>query len=107
MREGLPTYHLLVMPTVPVLSPALTTEQMGPLARVSRTLGYTSNTAPFNFSGHPAISIPVGFASPKEAPCVNFTVGMQLVGRHYEDLLAMQVAAAWENAHDWRTIYEP
>ena len=45
MTEGLPTYHLLVMPTVPVLPPALTTEQMGPLARVSRTLGYTSNTA--------------------------------------------------------------
>ncbi len=93
------------MPTLPTLAPKLIEGKIGSLARLSRTLGCTLNTAPFDFSGHPSLSIPVGFASPLDDPSVKLPVGMQLVGRQYEDLLCLQVAAVWEKANNWKGIY--
>jgi amidase len=74
----------------------------GPLERLSRTAGVTTNTAPFNSSGHPCLTLPVGFASAEEDDKVMLPVGMQITGRKFEDLLCMKVAAAWEKSHDWK-----
>ena len=93
------------MPTLPTLAPTLNEGKVKPLARLSRTLGCTLNTAPFDFSGHPALSVPVGFSSPVGDASVKLPVGMQLVGRHYEDLLCLQVAAVWEHSNKWKDIY--
>lgn len=93
------------MPTLPTLAPRLNTEKLGPLARLSRTLGCTLNTAPYNFSGHPALSLPVGFSSPVDDTAVKLPVGMQVVGRQYEDLPCLQLAAVWEKANNWKDIY--
>ncbi|CAK7231553.1 hypothetical protein SEUCBS140593_007964 [Sporothrix eucalyptigena] len=104
-------FDLLVMPTAPMLTQKTMTaeqklaENAGPLRLLNRNLGVTHNTAPFDFSGHPALSIPVGFASPADDPEVKLPVGMQLVGRQYEDAMCMQAAAVWEKMNDWKTIY--
>jgi aspartyl-tRNA(Asn)/glutamyl-tRNA(Gln) amidotransferase subunit A len=50
---------------------------------------------PFNFSGNPAASIPCGF-TPDSLP-----VGLQIVGRRFDDLGVLQLAAAFEAAHPW------
>jgi len=50
---------------------------------------------PFNWSGSPAASIPCGF-TPKGLP-----VGLQIVGRRFDDLGVLQASAAFEQARPW------
>ena len=56
------------------------------------------NTMPFNYTGHPALAVPVGKSS------AGFPVSMQLVGRFFEDPLLMRVAYAYQHATDWDRI---
>ena len=56
------------------------------------------NTAPFNYTGHPALAVPVG-KSVERLP-----VSMQLVGRMLEDPLLLRVAYAYQHSLDWDQI---
>ena len=56
------------------------------------------NTQPFNYTGHPALALPVGKSS------AGLPVSMQLVGRFFDDPLLMRVAYAYQHATDWDTI---
>jgi amidase len=56
------------------------------------------NTQPFNYTGHPALVLPVGKSS------AGLPVSMQLVGRFFDDPLLMRVAYAYQHATDWDTI---
>ncbi len=47
---------------------------------------------PFNFSGNPAVSIPCGFTSD------GLPVGLQIVGKRFDDLGVLQASAAFEAA---------
>jgi amidase len=47
------------------------------------------NTAAFDVTGHPALSVPCGMAG-------GLPIGMMLVGRHFEDDMVLRVAAAYE-----------
>ena len=49
------------------------------------------NTAPFDVSGHPAMSVPVGFSE-------GLPVGMQLVGRRWNEATVLKVAHAYQVA---------
>lgn len=49
-------------------------------------------TLPFNMTGHPALSLPCGFADD------GLPVGLQLIGRLHEDELLLQAAALLERA---------
>jgi len=49
------------------------------------------NTQPFNYTGHPALALPVG-KSPAGLP-----VSMQLVGRFFDDPLLLRVAYAYQH----------
>lgn len=51
------------------------------------------NPAPFNLTGHPAISIPCGLVEH------NIPVGLQLVAGNYKERLLLQVAHAYEAAY--------
>lgn len=57
--------------------------------------------APFNFSGSPTISLPMGFSAG------GLPLSLQLVGRHCEEDLLIQVAAAYEQATDWHNRLAP
>ena len=50
---------------------------------------------PFNWSGSPAASLPCGF-TPAGLP-----VGLQIVGRRFDDLGVLQASAAFEAARPW------
>ncbi|MEX2650681.1 MAG: amidase family protein [Alphaproteobacteria bacterium] len=50
---------------------------------------------PFNFSGNPAASVPCGYTAG------GLPVGLQIVGRRFEDLRVLQAAAAFEAARPW------
>ena len=55
------------------------------------------NTAPFNMTGHPAITIPCGKSN-------GLPIGLMLVGRHFEDATLFQAADAFEQHTDWETL---
>jgi amidase len=62
------------------------------------------NTAPYNGIGHPALTTPVGFVPTKDNEKIKLPVGMQIVGRKFEDLTCLKVAAAWEKANGCKKL---
>ena len=52
---------------------------------------------PFNLTGQPAISVPMAAGSG------GLPLGLQIVGRRFEDDLVLRAAAAWERAQPWET----
>ena len=53
-------------------------------------------TFPFNFTGQPAMSIPCGLTA------TGLPVGLQIVGRRFDESTVLRLAAAFERAHPWR-----
>ncbi|KAI1377085.1 amidase signature enzyme [Hypoxylon crocopeplum] len=104
--KALEEFDVLVMPTLPYPPPRLPEPDSneGPLNFLTRTIGLVANTCPFNNSGHPALSLPVGFVPAREDPSVKLPTAMQIVGRKYADVDCLKVAAAWEKAYDWKTL---
>ena len=63
--------------------------------------GRRSYTSPFNVAGVPALSINCGFTSD------GLPVGLQLVGRPYDEPTVFRAAYAYEQATDWHTRRPP
>ncbi len=53
-------------------------------------------TFPFNLTGQPAASVPAGFTKD------GLPVGLQIVGRRYQDHVVLRAAACFEEAKPWR-----
>jgi len=80
---------ILLMPTTPIL-PARLPAPDAPLAiRLMAAGNMTANTAAFNVSGHPALSLPCGQEG-------SLPIGAMLVGRHFEDGTLLRAAHAFE-----------
>jgi aspartyl-tRNA(Asn)/glutamyl-tRNA(Gln) amidotransferase subunit A len=56
-----------------------------------------SFTRPFNLSGHPACSIPCGFSTE------GLPIGLQIIGRPFDEATILRVADAYQRATDWHT----
>jgi aspartyl-tRNA(Asn)/glutamyl-tRNA(Gln) amidotransferase subunit A len=52
-------------------------------------------TRPFNFSGHPACSVPCGFSGG------GLPIGMQIVGRPFDEATVLRVGDAYQRVTDW------
>ncbi|MFW9825284.1 MAG: amidase [Candidatus Thorarchaeota archaeon] len=95
--ETFKNYDILVTPTTACaafeLGVAAPTEING--IAVSQT-GWQPFTFPFNFTGHPAASIPCGWATG------NLPIGMQIVGKRFDELLVLQVSKAFEEIAPWQ-----
>lgn len=57
-----------------------------------------------NSSGHPGLSLPVGFVRAKDDASVWLPTGLQIVGRKFEDLTCLKVLGSWEKRHDWKRV---
>ncbi|KAK7186941.1 hypothetical protein DPSP01_011609 [Paraphaeosphaeria sporulosa] len=99
-------YDIIVMPTTPFVAPSNIEWKEGdsPMAALKPSMGITTNTAIFNVTGHPAMSLPVGFASSHEDATTRLPVGMQIVGGLWQEQKILNAALAWEEANDWKTI---
>ena len=97
-------YDLILMPTTPFVAPANADWKRGdpPMEALKPSMGITTNTAIFDVTGHPAMSLPVGFAPAKEDAGVMLPVGMQLVGGLWQEQKILDAAFAWESANDWK-----
>ncbi len=58
-------------------------------------------TRPFNLTGHPAASVPCGFTA------AGLPVGLQIVGRPFDEATVLRAADAYQRATDWHTRRPP
>ncbi|MEX3963064.1 amidase [Paraburkholderia sp. EG286B] len=58
-------------------------------------------TSPFNASGHPALSVPIGFTAQ------GLPIGGQLIGRKYQDDLLCMVGMVLQSHSDWHRQVPP
>jgi aspartyl-tRNA(Asn)/glutamyl-tRNA(Gln) amidotransferase subunit A len=63
-------------------------------AEVDRTYDRQART-PFNLTGSPAISVPMGFSQS------GLPIGLQVVGRAFDEAMVYRVAQSYENATEW------
>ncbi len=95
--RALDEYDLLLMPTVPMTAQPIP-EPGAPLAEIiARAFEMVGNTAPFNATGHPAMSIPCGLLG-------GLPVGAMLIGKYWDEFTIYRAAAAFEGVGDWRTL---
>lgn len=102
-EKAFETYDVLILPTTSFVAPShgtLTT----PIATIQPTVGLTSNTAMFDATGQPAMTIPVDWLPAKEDPNVLLPVGMQIVGGMWQDGRVLRAGYAWEQKFNWRKL---
>lgn len=93
VQAVLDRYDLLVTPTVARTDLELHSE-------VGHTDWELALTWPFNWTGHPAASVPAGLTED------GHPVGTQLVGRRFEDDLVLAASAALERERPWRPVWD-
>jgi aspartyl-tRNA(Asn)/glutamyl-tRNA(Gln) amidotransferase subunit A len=87
----------VVAPTVPVPAPAIGAESVridGEETGVRPAI--VGHCRPANFTGLPAISVPCGFTRE------GLPVGLQIIGRAFEETTVLRIAHSYEQANDWR-----
>lgn len=99
-------HDLLVTPTLGQLpAPHATLDYDNPDHTVRswlrRMFEYGPFTAPFNISGHPAISLPLGHSHE------GLPIGVQLIAAHGREDLLLRVAAQLEQAMPWKDRQPP
>jgi len=82
---------VLVMPTLPIVASTIPAADASREEQLARSLEMIANTAPFDVTGHPAISVPAGLSG-------GLPVGLMIVGRHFADATCLRVARAYESA---------
>jgi aspartyl-tRNA(Asn)/glutamyl-tRNA(Gln) amidotransferase subunit A len=85
----LETYDAIV--TVNALAPAIRLDAFPPDA----TLRTPGHTIPFNVTGHPALAVPTGFAK------TGLPIGLQIVGRPFDEPTVLRIGAAYETVAQW------
>jgi amidase len=95
--DVLANYDLLLMPTTPMKATPLPRPDASRKEFVTRALEVSSNTAPFNITHHPAMSIPCGLVD-------GLPVGLMLVGRHFHEVTIYRAAYAFEQSMDWKKM---
>ena len=88
-ERAMADYDAVVMPTSPV--PATPIAGTPPEHAMLRP----RNTMPFNVLGLPAISVPCGFTRD------GLPVGLQIVGKAFDEAGVLRIAHAYEQATDW------
>ncbi len=89
-------YDFLLTPTLSVA--AFEVDRLNPAhwpQHVWDWIGWAEFCYPFNFTQQPAASCPAGFTA------AGLPVGLQIVGRRYDDLGVLQASAAFELVRPW------
>jgi len=93
-------YDLLLTPTVAV--PPFEVGKYGMRevdGKKTSPLNWMAFTYPFNITGQPAASVPCGWTDE------GLPVGLQIVGRRFDDLTVLRAAFAFEQASPWADRY--
>lgn len=94
-------YDILITPTTPIYAFEAKMGQRGTIFPIikKKALNITSwmsYTYPFNMTGSPAASIPCGWTNQ------GLPIGMQIIGRLYDEKTVLQVSKAFEEIAPWQ-----
>jgi amidase len=95
--QALQDYDLLLMPTTPMKATPLPAPGASREEYVNRALEMIGNTAPFDLTHHPAMSLPCGMVD-------GLPVGLMLVGKHFDEPTIYRAAYAFEQSGDWKSM---
>lgn len=101
--DALESVDVLVLPTSSIPAP-LIPDKAGIDSKQEVLDGFKgrrSYTSPFNLANTPALSINCGFTTE------NLPVGLQIVGKPFDEVKLFQIAHAYEQATDWHTRRPP
>ena len=103
MRLLFEGYDLLLTPMLAVPAFELEKFEIDEIAGVkgSSFLDWTPFTYPFNLTGQPAASVPCGWTED------GLPIGLQIVGRPFDDATVLKAAAAFEQASPWADKLPP
>ena len=89
---------VLLAPSTPIAAPPIDARhvELGDGPSDVRTALVRLNR-PFNLSGHPSCSVPCGFTA------TGLPVGMQLVGRPFDEATVLRAADAWQRLTDFHS----
>ena len=88
-------FDLLLTPTMSVTAfPVATEVPLTPEGDTGERDWESAFSYPFNLSRHPAISVPCGLAEN------GLPVGLQIIGRRFEEAVVLRAAAAFENGQE-------
>jgi aspartyl-tRNA(Asn)/glutamyl-tRNA(Gln) amidotransferase subunit A len=104
LRAAMQSVDALILPAQPM--PAIQIAQMGQQLTIE---GRTENagdamlrlTMPFNLAGLPALAFPCGFNSQ------NLPLGLQAVGKPFEEALILRIVHAYQQLTDWHRRETP
>lgn len=104
--KALESVDVLITPTTPYVADRHAAKDATPEEQMGKSRGVAINTVCFNASGHPAMSLPVGFLPPlgEEHSTIKLPVGMQITGRLFDEETIYRVGAAWEKAFNWKEM---
>ena len=91
------SYDLLLMPTLPIKAKPIPDEDASLSIIIQRAFEMIGNTAPFNVTGHPAMTIPCGLSD-------GLPIGMMLVAPKWKECSIYSVAHSFEQCGDWRSF---
>ncbi|HUC17350.1 MAG TPA: amidase [Acetobacteraceae bacterium] len=94
---ALESCDLLLMPTLPVKATPLPSADAPLALYIQRAFEMLPNTAPFDVTGHPAMTIPCGMSE-------GLPVGAMLVGSMFDESTIYRAAHAFEQGTDWRAL---
>ena len=87
-------YDAILMPTVPMVATPLPGKDAPREEIIQRGFEILTNTAPFDITHHPALSVPCGKVD-------GLPVGMMLVGKMWDEQTLYTLGHAFETSGDW------
>ena len=102
VRPLFETHALLLTPTVSVA--AFEVMRLNPVGWPEHAwdwFPWASFSYPFNFTGQPAATVSAGFTA------AGLPIGLQIVGRRFDDMTVLQASAAFETARPWAARRPP
>jgi amidase len=64
---------------------------------IQRAFEMLPNTAPFDVTGHPAMTLPCGLSD-------GLPAGLMLIGKAFDESTIYRAAHAFEQSHDWMKV---
>ena len=96
VQQTFEKYALLLTPTLPCRPFAAELDHPPEIAGIPiDRYEWIPFTIPFNLTGNPAASVPCGFTKD------GLPIGLQIVGRRFDDATVLRASAAFEEAQPW------
>jgi amidase len=95
--KALQDVDILVMPTTPTTAGLLPPENADAATVMGAAFGPLANTAVFNSTHHPALSVPCGMVD-------GLPAGLMMIGRHWDEATLYRAAQALEESRDWKAV---